>query len=188
MLDTSDQVLSSEQLAEHCQEGDQQAYAELLARYGPRVYGFLFKLVGNAHDAEDLSQDVFVKAYRNIGKFDTQRSFAPWLFTIARRTAATFHRRKRPLAPLEFEPASDAADPQKQAESADDCQRIWAFARMLKERYFQVLWLRYRESFSIAEIAEAMETSHLNTKVLLHRARSDLARKLKAAGMMQNLP
>lgn len=188
MLDTSEQVLSCEQLAELSQEGDQQAYAELLGRYGPRVYGFLFKLVGNTHDAEDLTQDVFVKAYRNIGRFDTQRSFAPWLFTIARRTAATFHRRKRPMAPLEFEPASDAANPQKQAQSDDDCQRIWAFARMLKARYFQVLWLRYRENFSVAEIAETMETSHLNTKVLLHRARMDLGRKLKAAGMMQNLP
>ena len=188
MLETSEQVLSCEQLAEHCQDGDQHAYAELLARYGPRVYGFLVKLVGNTHDAEDLTQDVFVKAYRNIGRFDTQRAFAPWLFTIARRTAATFHRRKRPTAPLEFEPASEAADPLKQAESDDDCQRIWALARLLKERYFQVLWLRYRENFSVAQIAEAMEISHLNTKVLLHRARSDLARKLRAAGMMQNLP
>ncbi len=188
MPETIEQAPSCEQLAEHCQKGDQRAFAELLARYGPRVYGFLVKLVGNAHDAEDLTQEVFVRVYRNIGKFDTQRSFAPWLFTITRRTAATFHRQKRPLAPLESEPASNAADPQEQAESEDDCNRIWALARTLRDRYFQVLWLRYREEFSIADIAEAMGTSHLNTKVLLHRARTVLARKLETAGMMRNLP
>jgi RNA polymerase sigma-70 factor (ECF subfamily) len=184
VLQSSQRIQSCEELAEHCQDGDQQAYAELLERYGPRIHGFLLKLVGNTHDAQDLTQDVFVKAYRNIHNFDTQRPFAPWLFTIARRTAATFHRKIRPTVEFEREPPSDEADPHKQAESRDDCERIWNYARMLKPRYFQVLWLRYREEFSMQEIAETLGTTNINTKVLLHRARSGLAKKLTSAGML----
>lgn len=184
MLETIHQAPSCEQLAEHCQEGDQQALAELLTRHGPRVYGFLFKLVGNAHDAEDLTQEVFVRVYRNIRQFDTRRSFAPWLFTITRRTAATFWRKKRPTVQIESDPPSHEADPQRQAESQDDCDRIWKFAHTLKKRHFQILWLRYREEFSMQEIAEIMGITDMNTKVLLHRARSDLAKKLTSAGML----
>jgi RNA polymerase sigma-70 factor (ECF subfamily) len=182
------QVESSRALAERCQEGDARAYAELLERFGPRIYGFLHHLVGNAHDAEDLTQEVFVKAYRNIDKFDPSRAFDPWLFTIARRTAATFHRRKKPVSPLDDEPASDAPSPRGQVESDDDCRRIWAFARALKPRYFEVLWLRYREDFSLDQIAESIGTTHLNTKVLLHRARTELAGRLEAAGMLHPSP
>ena len=140
--------------------------------------------MGNAHDAEDLTQDVFVKAYQNIHRFDTQRSFRPWIFTIARRTAATFWRKKRPTVQIENDPPSHETDPRRKAESQDDCERIWKFAHTLKKRYFQVLWLRYREEFSMQEIAEAMEITNINTKVLLHRARSDLAKKLTSAGML----
>lgn len=188
MLQSSQRIQTCEELAEHCQDGDQRAFAELLDRYGPRIHRFLLGLVGNAHDAEDLTQDVFVKAYRNIQSFDTRRSFGPWVFTIARRTAATFYRKKRPTAPIENDPPSGEADPQRQAESRDDCERVWEFAHTLKKRYSQVLWLRYREEFSMAEIAVAMGITQLNTKVLLHRARSDLAKKLTAAGMLKNLP
>jgi RNA polymerase sigma-70 factor (ECF subfamily) len=140
--------------------------------------------VGNTHDAEDLTQEVFVRAYRSIQKFDTHRPFAPWLFTIARRAAATFYRRIRPTVEIQHETPSDAADPQKQAESRDDCDRIWSYARSLKPRYFQVLWLRYREEFSMQEISEILGTTNINTKVLLHRARSDLAKKLASTEML----
>lgn len=184
MLQSSQRIQSCEELAENCQDGDQQAYSELIARYGPRIHGFLHRLVGNAHDAEDLTQDVFVKAYQNIHSFDTQRSFRPWIFTIARRTAANFWRKKRPTVQIENDPPSHATDPREKAESQDDCERIWKFAHTLKKRYFQVLWLRYREEFSMQEIAEAMEITNINTKVLLHRARSDLAKKLTSAGML----
>jgi len=184
VLQSSQRIQSCEELAENCQDGDQQAYSELIARYGPRIHGFLHRLVGNAHDAEDLTQDVFVKAYQNIHSFDTQRSFRPWIFTIARRTAANFWRKKRPTVQIENDPPSHATDPREKAESQDDCERIWKFAHTLKKRYFQVLWLRYREEFSMQEIAEAMEITNINTKVLLHRARSDLAKKLTSAGML----
>jgi len=184
VLQSFQRTQSCEELAEHCQDGDQQAYAELVNRYGSKIHGFLLKLVGNTHDAEDLTQEVFVKAYRSIQKFDTHRPFAPWLFTIARRAAATFYRRIRPTVEIQHETPSDAADPQKQAESRDDCDRIWSCARSLKPRYFQVLWLRYREEFSMQEVAEILGTTNINTKVLLHRARSDLAKKLASTEVL----
>jgi RNA polymerase sigma-70 factor (ECF subfamily) len=185
VLQSTQRIQTCQELAEQCQDGDQRAYAELLDRYGPRIHRFLLGLVGNAHDAEDLTQVVFVKAYRNIHSFDTMRSFGPWLFAIARRTAATFYRKNHPTTQIEGDPPSNEAGPRKQAESRDDCEHIWRYARTLKQRYFQVLWLRYREEFSMPEIAEAMGTTKSNTKVLLHRARSDLAKKLTSAGMLK---
>ena len=188
MADTAQQIESSEELAERCQDGDTRAYAALLEQFGPRIFGFLHNRIGNVHDAEDLTQEVFVKAYRNIHRFDTSRPFGPWLFTIARRTAATFHRRRRPVEILDENAVSDEADPQSRAESEDDCRRIWAFARTLRPRYFEVLWLRYREDFQLPQIAESIGTTVLNTKVLLHRARAELARKLEAARFYHSSP
>ena len=73
-----------EQLARQCQEGCRASFERLVEMYTPRIFGFILQRTRNSHDAEDLTQETFMRAYRSIDRFQTTHSFAAWLFTIAR--------------------------------------------------------------------------------------------------------
>ena len=76
--------LTLEELAEQCKTGDLHAFESLVQRLESRVTFFLYRMVGNMDDAADLAQDSFVKAYKNIHRYDSKYSFTTWLFTIAK--------------------------------------------------------------------------------------------------------
>src|SRR5688572_23832939 len=71
---------ASADLARRAAEGSLDAFEELAIQFEPRIYGFLTRHIGNAHDAQDLTQETFVRAWRNIARFDPTRDFATWLF------------------------------------------------------------------------------------------------------------
>src|SRR5207248_2886131 len=75
------------ELAARAGLGSIEAFEELAVRFEKRIYGFLWHHVGNAHDAQDLTQETFVRAWRAMHRFDPKRDFATWLFVIARRAA-----------------------------------------------------------------------------------------------------
>jgi RNA polymerase sigma-70 factor, ECF subfamily len=170
---------SSEDLAAQCRDGSLAPYEQLVARFEKRIYRFLAQYVGNAHDAQDLTQETFVRAWRNIHRFDSKRDFATWLFVIARRAAANHFRARKihEILPDEL-PATDAR-PSESAEAKDQSATLWRAARRLKPRYYEALWFRYVEDFSVAETARVMGLTTLHVKVILHRARNELSRHLK---------
>ena len=176
MLDSIQQIERPEELARRCQEDDTRAFAELLDLFGPRVHGFLCKMVGNTHDAEDLTQEVFVKAYRNIRKFDPSRPFPPWLFTIARRTALNHFRSRKTWVELPEEMIGSGEDgPEREADLHERVDNLWAKARrVLTGREFEALWLRFGEELSTAETAAATGQSVPGIKTLIFRARQRL--------------
>lgn len=152
-----------------------------MERYQDRLFSFLLQLTGNHHDAEDLAQEAFLKAYVGIHRFDPACSFTTWLFTIAKRAAASHWRSQRRLesAAELADAVAPAADPIETASQEDEAASVWALARRLKPKYFHVLWLRYAEGFSVAETAQIMRLTQLHVKVLLHRARGQLAKSLQ---------
>jgi RNA polymerase sigma-70 factor (ECF subfamily) len=85
--------LSDEELACKTQAGSHAAFEELVFRYEARVFGFLQSRTGRIHDAQDLTQKVFVRAFRKIGRYNPRFRFASWLFTIARRESIGHYRR-----------------------------------------------------------------------------------------------
>src|SRR5205085_3810885 len=89
------------------QEGSLLAFEQLVYRYERRIYRFVANNCGNGADARELTQDTFVRAFQAISTFDSNRAFAPWLFTIARRKCID-HYRAAPAAPSE--PASELLD------------------------------------------------------------------------------
>lgn len=172
-------ALSPERLAAESQAGNLEAFESLVEQHQDRVFNFLFRMVGNSHDAEDLAQETFLRVYQGLGRYNPSLSFATWLFTIARRVGAShFRRAARSFHPEPADPA-DCNDPAEVLARKDEQRSLWRLARNLKPNQFQALWLRYAEGFSVAEVARIMRLTCVHVKVLLHRARAQLAKQLE---------
>jgi RNA polymerase sigma-70 factor (ECF subfamily) len=170
---------TAEELAARCADGSLEPFEELVERFEARIYNFLARHVGQAQDAQDLTQETFVRAWRAIHRFDPTRDFATWIFVIARRTAANHFRARRFHDELPDELPSGNSGPSAAAESADESSALWKAARQLKPRHYGALSLRYAEGFSVAETARVMGLTVIHTKVILHRARNELAKRLR---------
>jgi RNA polymerase sigma factor, sigma-70 family len=82
-------------LIKKVKKGDHQAFADLVERYKNSVYSICLRMVGNREEAEDLSQETFIRAYNNISKFDSDRKFSTWIFRIATNLSIDSLRRKK---------------------------------------------------------------------------------------------
>ena len=161
-------------------EGSVDAFEELVRQFENRIYGYLLQLTRNTHDAEDLAQITFVKAYRNLRNFKSPNAFAPWLFTIAKRTALNHLRDRRPVEELKDDHRAEADNPATSLESKDEQESVWRVARRLPGAQYEALWLRYGEGFSIREVAKVMHTTQTRVRILLFRGRRKLATWLRA--------
>jgi RNA polymerase sigma-70 factor (ECF subfamily) len=183
---------SDEALALQTQGGSMEAFEELVFRYERRIYSFVSQSCRNGIDAVEITQETFVKAYQAIGQFDPTRTFAPWLFTIARRKCVDHFRALKNIlssqhssldtrgskdSPAEL---SDTNDPANQLALEDERRHLWAIARrILPQSQFDALWLHYVEDMSVAEIARILRRPQTYIKVLLFRSRKALASRLK---------
>jgi RNA polymerase sigma-70 factor (ECF subfamily) len=177
-------IESAEQLAEQCKAGSQESFAQLVAMFQKRIYNYLLQFVGNTHDAEDLAQETFVKTYHSIQRYDSRYKFSTWVFTIAKNTALS-HRRGQRFAES-IESIADTLAIEEPASSVDG-EMVWRAARTLKPKQFEALWLRYVEGFSVEEAAKIMRINRISLKVVLHRARNALGKKLKLQPGFENL-
>lgn len=177
---------SPEELAAQARAGSLQAFEQLVNLFHPRILQFLRQASPTTQDAEDAAQETFVKAYQSLSRYNSQYKFSTWLFTIAKRTAATQVRRQwqRSQQKPDLQPAEqiDHDDPAAQLQNKETHASLWQLARCLKPDHFELLWLRYAEDFEIADIAKITNRSSIHVKVLLHRARAILAKKVAAAG------
>lgn len=169
------------QLARRWQQGDTAAYTELVQRHLDPLRRFLLSRCGNDADADDLCQEVFLTVCRKIANYDPVYPFTAWLYTLARRAAVDHWRRRRPTEALDDHGGVDESDPASLHEAQDAAQAAWAKVRkLLPEAQATVLWLKVQESRSIEEIAETLELTPTNVKVMLFRARQRLARDWNA--------
>ena len=175
--------LTPEQLVEQCQAGSREAFPLLVELYEKRLFHYLCQLTGNPHDAEDLTQETFLKVYRSLHRFNSGQGFTTWLFTIAKRTAYNhFRSSKKPQEPPTEEPI-DSDDPSTLLEQKDEKLSLWKVAKALNPDQYETLWLRYGEGFSIAETADILHTNQIRVRVLLHRARKNLAQRLRGTDL-----
>ncbi|MBI3415596.1 MAG: sigma-70 family RNA polymerase sigma factor [Verrucomicrobia bacterium] len=168
-----------EQLAASARVGCRESFEQIVLHFEKRIFHFLLHMSRNRHDAEDLTQITFLKAYRDLQSYASGRSFGAWLFTIAKRTALNHLRSARRTEELTGDFVSQAEMPSTALERSDGQKNIWELARTLKPHAYEVLWLRYGEGFSVAETARVMNTNQIRVRVLLHRARAALAKKLE---------
>jgi RNA polymerase sigma-70 factor, ECF subfamily len=172
------EIQSLEQLAAKAQAGCPDSFSQLVEHLNTRLYHFLCHMGVNHHDAEDLTQEAFVRAYRNLHRYNSQFSFVSWLFTIAKRLALNYFRDTKATCELTDEQTVEPTQPAQLLEEKDEHSSLWELAKSLKPAQFEALWLRYGEGLSIVETAQVMRTNQIRVRVLLHRGRSLLAKKL----------
>ncbi|MCR4295409.1 MAG: RNA polymerase sigma factor [Elusimicrobia bacterium] len=172
-------------LVRRCLAGDESGYAALLERHQSRVYSFLYRLAGNAHDAEDLAQAVFLKAFRSLETFDQSRPFHSWLFAVAHHAALDFLRAKKADLSLDhdehpIDPADESDGPERRAETALDGALVERLIAALPPLYREALLLRHIEGLSVEDVAAALDLPEGTVKIRLFRARELMRRKWEA--------
>ena len=167
--------------------GEETAFALLVTRHLKRVYNFAYRLSDNAEDAEDIAQETFLKAWRNLKKYQHGRSFKAWLFRIAHNTAIDLLRKKKEYMLSSFEneegenPLLDnLMDPEplpdQLVERAEDKKLVDSLLDKLSPLYREVLLLRYNDHFTFEEIGEALgksihtvKSQHRRALIILHK-------------------
>lgn len=165
-------------------QADRAAFGRLYRRYLDRVYGYCFYLLGDHHDAEDVTERTFVAALGAIDRYrDNGASFRSWLFRIAHNQLANALRarsrqRTSPLDEVD-EPGVTIGDPAHLAGLADEAHRLRAAVGALSVDRRQVIVLRFVDGLSAREIGEVLGRSEGAVRVLQHRALRDLAALLE---------
>jgi RNA polymerase sigma-70 factor (ECF subfamily) len=164
-------------------QADRAAFGTLYRRYLEPVYGYCFYLLGDHHDAEDVTERTFLAALAALGDYrDRGATFRSWLFRIAHNQLANAlrARSRRRTAPLDAlpEPTSGHADPAALATLADEARRVRAAVARLPDDRRQVIVLRFVDGLTAREIGDVIGRSEGAVRVLQHRALRDLARAL----------
>jgi len=166
--------------------GSLEAFGRLVARHQGGVFNYLRQRVKCRNDAEDLTQETFVRAWTAFDTYNDRWRLSTWLYAIATRLAIDHARaqntRQRVKASAPVEPV-DAGDPAKPVIDREARRDLWAAAeRLLGEEERSALWLKYAEGFSSDEIARALGRSSIAVRVMLFRARKVLAAALEDDG------
>jgi RNA polymerase sigma-70 factor (ECF subfamily) len=163
--------------------GDKPPFEELYTEYFTRVYAFLRALLGNAEDAEDVTSQVFIKAYHAYGRYQPQRATpASWLFQIARNAALDHHRRSARRDRLDRRLASQPVvhqDPSEVAAERILYREILGALDRLPHRQREVVGLRH-SGLSFLEVGDLMACSEDAAKMLYYRALRSLRASLPA--------
>ena len=163
------------QLVHNAVCGDQQAFAQIVHLHGRRIFLFLQQMTRQRQDAEDLTQQTFVKAFGHLSTFDTRRPLINWLFVIARRTAINHFRSSKKWEFLPDDTPDTQPTPARSMEEKETGDNLWTRARaLLPARQFEVLWLRFAEDLSTRETARVAGLTEIHVKVLIYRARQAL--------------
>ena len=173
---------TDEELAREARAGSRRSFEELALRYKRRLFVYFRPRLGSDQDAEDLVQETFLKLYRNIRNYDPAYRFSTWLYTSASRLAISSYRRKRTVAGrLGAEVVDNSADLAVRTAGEARSTGLWDAAGTLGGNQYRVLWLRYGEDLSIEEIAASIGKSRLAVRLLLHRARTNLMKRVGPA-------
>ena len=155
--------------------GSSRAFEQIVHLHHRRVLNFLYQMTRQVQDAEDLTQQTFVKAFQHINRVDPERPIINWLLTIARNNALNHFRSAKKWDFVPTELASSEPSPARRLEQQDRTENLWARARrVLSQREFEVMWLRFAEELSTEETARVTGLTQIHVKVLVHRARNHL--------------
>lgn len=168
---------------------DPHRFGDLYRKYLPQVYSFAFYELGDHHDAEDVTERVFLSAFAALPRFkergEAGSTFRVWLFRIARNAISNHRRtlgrrREAPVAAADELPGGP--EPDRLAIHGDEHRQALAAVRRLPPDRRRAVILRFVEEMSVREIAAVMERSEGAVRVLIHRALRSVARELARAG------
>jgi RNA polymerase sigma-70 factor (ECF subfamily) len=162
--------------------GETEAFEELVVKYQRPVFNAICRMVADPEDAREISQNVFMKAFAHIDRFDPQRRFFSWLYRIAMNDAINFLASKHPAEPLAESYSSPAAGPDGDFEASETRRHVDEALTHLTPEYRAVVVLRHFLDCSYHEIAEVLELPEKTVKSRLFTARHALRDELTARG------
>jgi RNA polymerase sigma factor (sigma-70 family) len=178
--------LNDNELISRVLGGDQQAYATLIDRHKSYVFTLALRFTKNREDAEEVSQDIFIKAYRALADFRGASKFSTWLYTIVNTTCITFLRKKRlEVHSLDNEKVfeiADSLDSGLRANLVEQKSRIAMVTQaiaLLSTDDAEIITLFYKAEQTLEEIAQILGIESNAVKVRLHRARTRLKDKMQ---------
>ncbi|ART74716.1 RNA polymerase sigma factor SigW [Sutcliffiella horikoshii] len=172
-------------------KGDQDAFAEIVELFKDKIYQLVYRMIGNSHEAEDIAQEAFIRAYININSFDVNRKFSTWLYRIATNLTIDRIRKKKPDYYLDAEVAgtegltmysqvaADIALPEEEVETMELQGEIQRQILKLPDKYRSVIVLKYIDELSLIEISEILEIPVGTVKTRIHRGREALRQQLR---------
>ena len=172
-------------------KGDQNAFGEIVELYKDKVFQLCFRMLGNSHEAEDTSQEAFIRAYINIERYNIDRKFSTWLYRIATNLCIDRIRKKKPDYYLDAEvagtegltlysqiPASQLA-PDEEVSKIELQEIIQNEILKLPEKYRAVIVLKYIEELPLLEISKILDLPIGTVKTRIHRGRVALRKQLR---------
>jgi RNA polymerase sigma-70 factor (ECF subfamily) len=171
-------LVQAAQLVRDATGGDMDAFEELIRRFQRRVYGFAYQHLRDLDEAQDLTQEIFVKLYRNVSRFDASRPFEPWFWKLAANTTINYRRKRVPT------PTDQAAEERltgvAPGPAEHDGDLVSALAQ-LDAAYRLPILLHYYADLSVDQVAQSLNLTVAATKSRLHRARALLRNSLAEA-------
>ena len=178
--------LNDNELISQVLNGNQQAYAVLVNRYQNYVFTLTLRFTRNREDAEEVSQDIFIKAYKALADFRGASKFSTWLYTIVNTTCISFLRKKKlDIHSLDNEKVFEVADSldsgmhANQVEQKSKVAMVNNAIKMLNADDAEVITLFYKGEQTLEEIASILGVEANTAKVRLHRARGRLKEKME---------
>lgn len=178
--------LNDNEIISQVLQGDHSAYAELVNRYQSYVFTLCLRMVKSREDAEEVAQDVFIKAYKYLADFKGASKFTTWLYTIVNNTCISFLRKKKlTVHSLDDDRVFEMADNRESALGANQVEQKSKLAMvnqaiaMLSPDDAQVITLFYKAEQSLEETARVLGIEVNAAKVRLHRARTRLKEKME---------
>ena len=176
----------SDVLIERCLQGDQQAWEQIVRQYWRRVFNVAYKFVGRHDEAEDLTQDVFLKVFRSLGTFDRRANFQTWLVSVSRNLCIDHYRsvRKeretidRDVNADDLSPASVEVSAHTVLERLDLAQELRRALQQLPESLRTAVVMRDIQDLSYQEIADRLQLPEGTVKSRINRGRHELARQI----------
>ena len=182
------------QWVEDTLNGNQEAFAELVNTYQNAVYNLCYRMLSERTEAEDATQEAFLRAFLNLERYDPARSFKTWVLSIASNHCIDRLRKRRLLWLSLDEPlppnvvlSSDEPQPEEVAIRGERSQAIQSLLDELNTDYRAAVILRYWYDYSYAEIADILDTTESAIKSRLFRARQALANRLETQSPHSNL-
>ena len=173
-------------LVQRAKQQDKEAFAQLYEAHFDKIYRYVVIRIGNKTEAEDVTQQVFLKALKSISSFRWQGvPFSAWLFRIAHNQVVDYFRKnkKRVTVPLDESLVSHEGDPQSTAERKLDIEQLVDATKQLTGAQREVISLRFAGELPVAEVAKIMGRSEGAVKALQHSAIVSLRKALSREGM-----
>jgi RNA polymerase sigma-70 factor, ECF subfamily len=168
-------------LVERCMAGDESAMGRFVQRFEGLVYTVCLRMLRRREDAEDVAQDVFLRTFRNLHRWDAARPLTPWLVAITANRCRTALQRRGRLPATAALPEQTAQTAVVPAELAEELQLALGHLRANYRRCFELF---YRDELSISEVGRRLGVPEGTVKTWLHRARKELAEHLERRGVL----